>query len=121
IVRATRWFRGPGTDLADPRGPAEAHFCRLPASSIGTDSKRIFMRFDPLAHRWWLAVATSAAVAAHSPEASAQAAPAPAAAPAPPVIRAYAWIKPTVIVQASPVESFSQPNMIAATAAGNPV
>lgn len=79
------------------------------------------MRFDPLAHRWWLAVATSAAVAAHSPEASAQAAAAPAAAPAPPVIRAYAWIKPTVIVQASPVESFSQPNMIAATAAGNPV
>lgn len=78
------------------------------------------MRFDPLAHRWWLAVATSAAVAAHSPDASAQAAPVPAAAP-PPVIRAYAWIKPTVIVQASPVESFSQPNMIAATAAGNPV
>jgi hypothetical protein len=47
--------------------------------------------------------------------------PTPADAPAPPVIRPYALIKPTAVFAASPVESFSQPNASAATAAGNPV
>jgi hypothetical protein len=37
------------------------------------------------------------------------------------VIRPYAWIKPTVVVSGSPVESFGQPNASAVTAAGNPV
>jgi opacity protein-like surface antigen len=47
--------------------------------------------------------------------------PAPAAAPAAPIIRPYAWIKPTVIFTSAPVDSFGQPNASAATAAGNPV
>jgi hypothetical protein len=37
------------------------------------------------------------------------------------VIRAYALIKPTIIVANDAVDSFSQPNASAATAAGNPV
>ncbi len=36
-------------------------------------------------------------------------------------MRPYAWIKPTIIFTSAPVESFSQPNAIAGTAAGNPV
>ncbi len=48
--------------------------------------------------------------------------PAPEAAPAaPPIIRPYALIKPTLVVAGRPVESFSQPNASAVTAAGNPV
>jgi hypothetical protein len=74
-----------------------------------------------------------AAVIALAPRAAAQtAAPpppaggayaAPAAEPGapPPVIRPYAWIKPTIIFAGSPIESFSQPNASAGTAAGNPV
>ncbi len=47
--------------------------------------------------------------------------PAPAPAPAPALFRPYAWIKPTIIVASDSLESFSQPNASAATAAGNPV
>jgi hypothetical protein len=82
------------------------------------------MRPDPTVRPWLLAVAVCSAAAIHSPEVFAQAAPAPAApaadAPPPPVIRAYAWIKPTVVFSGSPVESFGQPNASAVTAAGNP-
>ena len=82
------------------------------------------MRPDPTVRPWLLAVAVCSAAVIHSPEAFAQAAPAPAAAPAeapaPPVIRPYAWIKPTVVFSGSPVESFGQPNASAVTAAGNP-
>jgi len=84
------------------------------------------MRPDLIVRPWLLAVAVGSAAVVHSQEAAAQAAPAPPAdaaaeAPAPPVIRAYAWIKPTVVFSGSPVESFSQPNASAVTAAGNPV
>lgn len=41
--------------------------------------------------------------------------------PPPPVIRVYGLIKPTLIFAGRPVESYSQPNASAATAAGNPV
>lgn len=41
--------------------------------------------------------------------------------PAPPIIRPYALIKPTGVFASGAVESFSQPNASAATAAGNPV
>lgn len=53
--------------------------------------------------------------------------PAPPPAPPPekkadaPLLRVYATIKPTVIVSSDGLESFSQPNASAATAAGNPV
>lgn len=48
--------------------------------------------------------------------------PTPADVPAaPPIIRPYALIKPRAVFSASAVESFSQPNASAATAAGNPV
>lgn len=84
------------------------------------------MRLDPIVRPWLLAVAVGSAAVIHSREASAQAAPPPAdavaaEAPAPPVIRPYAWIKPTIVFSGSPVESFSQPNAVAVTAAGNPV
>jgi hypothetical protein len=93
------------------------------------------MRLGFSVRPWLLTVAACAAAITRSPDATAQAAPPPAtpatpyaaepapapAAPAPPIIRPYAWIKPTVVFSGSPVESFSQPNMSAVTAAGNPV
>ena len=89
------------------------------------------MRPETIVRPWLLAVAVCSAAFVRSPAASAQAAgysaqPAPAQppaaeAPAPPVIRPYAWIKPTIVFAGSPVESFSQPNASAVTAAGNPV
>lgn len=95
------------------------------------------MRFAPPVCSGLLSIALSAAFVAHSSHAAAQVmaqaaplptapSPAPEAPPAPatpaaPIIRPYAWIKPTVVFAASPVESFSQPNAVAATAAGNPV
>ena len=51
-------------------------------------------------------------------------APAPPRPPAPSVfdlVRAYGILKPTVIASSAAVESFSQPNAAAITAAGNPV
>jgi hypothetical protein len=65
-------------------------------------------------------VAVGAAALTRSSDATAQAAP-PAEPPAPPIIRAYALIKPTVVISGKPVESFSQPNATAVTAAANPV
>lgn len=62
------------------------------------------------------ACATVAVSAAAQP-----APPKPVDAPAPPVIRPYALIKPTAVFASSSVDSFSQPNASAATAAGNPV
>jgi opacity protein-like surface antigen len=48
--------------------------------------------------------------------------PAPEQAPpAPPIIRPYAVLKPVLVFSGRPVESFSQPNASAVTAAGNPV
>ncbi|HTV18780.1 MAG TPA: hypothetical protein VMG12_08920 [Polyangiaceae bacterium] len=86
------------------------------------------MRPETIVRPWLLAVAVGCAAALQSSAASAQAAPAPAAPPAdpaaappPPVIRPYAWIKPTIVLAGSPVESFGQPNASAVTAAGNPV
>lgn len=89
------------------------------------------MHPDSTVRPWLLALAVGSAAATHASGAFAQAAPAPAAppadayaaadAPAPPVIRTYAWIKPTLVLAGSPVESFSQPNASAVTAAGNPV
>jgi hypothetical protein len=92
------------------------------------------MRLGFSVRPWLLTVAACAAAITRSPDATAQAAPppatpatpyaaepAPAPAPAPPIIRPYAWIKPTVVFSGSPVESFGQPNMSAVTAAGNPV
>ncbi len=46
---------------------------------------------------------------------------APPAPPPPPIVRPYGLIKPTLIFSGRPVESYSQPNASAATAAGNPV
>lgn len=90
------------------------------------------MRLSFSVRPWLLTVAACTAAMTRSPDATAQATPAaappaspyaaePAPAPAPPIIRTYAWIKPTMIVSGSPVESFGQPNMTAVTAAGNPV
>jgi hypothetical protein len=82
------------------------------------------MRPDTTVRPWLPAIAVCSAIVIHSSEVLAQAAPTapPAAeAPAPPVIRPYAWIKPTIVFSGSPVESFSQPNASAVTAAGNPV
>jgi hypothetical protein len=84
------------------------------------------MRLYPPARPWLLTIATSVAALFPAVDAMAQAAPAPAtssdpAPPAAPIIRPYAWIKPTVVVSGSPVESFGQPNATAVTAAGNPV
>lgn len=83
------------------------------------------MRLGFSVRPWLLTVAACCAIVTRSPDATAQA---PAAAPpgaepapAPPIIRPYAWIKPTVVLSGSPVESFGQPNMSAVTAAGNPV
>lgn len=47
--------------------------------------------------------------------------PVEAVASPPSLIRPYALIKPTVVFAGRPVESFSQPNASAVTAAGNPV
>lgn len=47
--------------------------------------------------------------------------PTPEAAPQAPIIRPYAVLKPTLVFSGRPVESFSQPNASAVTAAGNPV
>lgn len=41
--------------------------------------------------------------------------------PPPPIVRVYGLLKPTLVVAGRPVESYSQPNASAATAAGNPV
>jgi hypothetical protein len=84
------------------------------------------MRLGFSVRPWLLTVAACAAAFTRSPDATAQAAPAatPSAsepAPAPPIIRPYAWIKPTIVISGSPVESFGQPNASAVTAAGNPV
>ncbi len=85
------------------------------------------MRLVPRYTLRLLAVALCASTLTHSLSASAQQAPAPAApyaadpAVAAPVIRPYAWIKPTLIVASGPVESFGQSNSSAITAAGNPV
>lgn len=46
---------------------------------------------------------------------------APPPPPPPPLVRPYGLIKPTLIFEGRPVESFSQPNASAATAAANPV
>lgn len=88
------------------------------------------MRLNPFARPWLLSLLASAFAATPALDAAAQA-PAPAApaspyaatdpAPTPPIIRPYAWIKPTIVFSGSPVESFSQPNATAVTAAGNPV
>lgn len=72
----------------------------------------------PFASLVGLALASS--LSAYAPRALAQQAPAPAPAE-PPVIRAYALIKPTLVFSTDAVESFGQPNAVAATAAGNPV
>ena len=69
-------------------------------------------------------LAIGAARALTAAPAAAQAVPAAPSgepAPAPPIIRPYATIKPTIIAAGKPVESFSQPNASAVTAAGNPV
>src|SRR5262245_509979 len=67
-------------------------------------------------------VCVSAPAVAQAPPPTQPASAAPAAPPAdPPVIRPYALIKPTIVFAGSPVESFSQPNASAVTAAGNPV
>lgn len=94
------------------------------------------MRVAVSVSRWSLTIAAGLSVAAHASQVMAQqpAAPAPAsptsyaATPAPvpapaaaPIIRAYALIKPTIVVSSSAVESFGQANATAATAAGNPV
>src|SRR5688572_7126561 len=60
-------------------------------------------------------------VCTHAPESSAQQPAAPAAPAEPPIIRAYAVIKPSFIAAADALESFSQPNATAPTAAANPV
>jgi hypothetical protein len=84
------------------------------------------MRLYPPARPWLLTIATGVAALFPALDVLAQAAPAsPYAAPtdpapAAPIIRPYAWIKPTVVVAGSPVESFGQPNATAVTAAGNP-
>jgi opacity protein-like surface antigen len=86
------------------------------------------MRFDFSVRLCLLTLAVGAAALTRSRDATAQAAyspppasPAADAPPAPPIIRPYAWIKPTVILSAKPIESFSQPNASAGTAAANPV
>jgi hypothetical protein len=90
------------------------------------------MRLQSSLRPWLLTVAVCSAAVTRSPDAAAQAAPPPTGLtpassgvpsdpPAAPIIRPYAWIKPTVIVAGSPVESFGQPNSTAVTAAGNPV
>jgi opacity protein-like surface antigen len=61
-----------------------------------------------------LALATAAPIAAAQ-------VPPPSTETAPPLIRPYALLKPTMVVAGSALESFSQPNASAATAAGNPV
>jgi hypothetical protein len=69
-------------------------------------------------------VAVGATALTRSSDATAQAAPPaapPTEPPAPPVIRAYALVKPTVVISGKPVESFGQPNATAVTAAANPV
>ena len=78
------------------------------------------MRFADYRRPGLLVLAVCSSLTALAAPAAAQTAPAPAA-PEAPVIRPYAWIKPTVIFTASPVESFSQPNSTAGTAAANPV
>ena len=92
------------------------------------------MRFAQTIRPGLLTVALCAAIFGRTSSAAAQAAPSPppapeppaappppAEAPAAPIIRPYATIKPTIIVAGSPVESFSNANATAATAAGNPV
>jgi hypothetical protein len=84
------------------------------------------MRLYPPARPWLLTIATGVAALFPALDAMAQTAPAASSDPAPappaaPIIRPYAWIKPTVVVSGSPVESFGQPNASAVTAAGNPV
>jgi hypothetical protein len=48
-------------------------------------------------------------------------APMPSADPAAPVIRVYGRIRPSIVFSSGAVESYSQPNASAMTAAGNPV
>lgn len=90
------------------------------------------MRLHSSLRPWLLTVAVCSAAITRSPNAAAQAAPPPTGLtpassgipsdpPAAPIIRPYAWIKPTVVVSGSPVESFGQPNATAVTAAGNPI
>jgi hypothetical protein len=92
------------------------------------------MRFASTIRPGLLTVALCAAIFGSSAIAAAQVAPlatppaptpepptVPAEAPPAPIIRAYATIKPTIVVAGSPVESFNQANATAATAAGNPV
>lgn len=71
--------------------------------------------FRPLSSFLGLALALS--VSAYADNVLAQQAPAAE----PPIIRPYALIKPVVIFSNAAVESFGQPNAVAATAAGNPV